>query len=90
MLGSWDQLYRADIGKASYLQRRLVGGCRHHAGMSGNPSAAWAAGAVNKFRSVARSTENPTTKQLAEGLAFLAEAIRALDPSEDVDPPTLK
>ena len=33
----------------------------------------------NIFRDVARSTENPTTKLLAEGLTALSEAIRELD-----------
>lgn len=42
-------------------------------------SAAWAIGAANSFRAVARETENPTTKTLAEGLTHLAEAIRELD-----------
>lgn len=41
-----------------------------------NPSQ-WAISAGNKFRQVARETENLTTKLLAEGLAQLAEAIRA-------------
>ena len=34
----------------------------------------------NKFREVARTTENPTTKLLAEGLTHLSEAIRELPP----------
>jgi hypothetical protein len=42
-------------------------------------AAPWASTAGNKFREVARSTENPTTKLLAEGLTALAEAIRDLD-----------
>jgi len=42
-------------------------------------AAAWAATAENKFREVSRSTENPTTKLLAEGLTALAEAVRELD-----------
>jgi hypothetical protein len=42
-------------------------------------SAQWATSAANKFREVARTTENPATKQLAEGLTHLAEAIRELD-----------
>jgi hypothetical protein len=42
-------------------------------------AASWAATAVNKFREVARTTENPTTKLLAEGLTALAEAVRELD-----------
>jgi hypothetical protein len=42
-------------------------------------AAPWAATAVNKFREVSRSTENPTTKLLAEGLTALAEAVRDLD-----------
>jgi hypothetical protein len=41
--------------------------------------AAWAAAAGNKFREVSRSTENPTTKLLAEGLTALAEGVRELD-----------
>ena len=35
--------------------------------------------AGNKFREVARTTENPTTKLLAEGLTALTEALRELD-----------
>jgi hypothetical protein len=35
--------------------------------------------AGNKFREVARTTENPTTKLLAEGLTHLAEGVRELD-----------
>jgi hypothetical protein len=42
-------------------------------------AAPWAITAGNKFREVARSTENPSTKLLAEGLTALAEAIRDLD-----------
>ena len=33
----------------------------------------------NKFREVARSTDNPTTKLLADGLTALTEALRELD-----------
>ena len=33
----------------------------------------------NKFREVARSSENPATKLLAEGLTALTEALRELD-----------
>jgi uncharacterized protein YukE len=42
-------------------------------------SAMWAGSAGNKFREVARTTDNPTTKALAEGLTHLAEAIKELD-----------
>ncbi|MFI5511705.1 hypothetical protein ACIA48_29965 [Mycobacterium sp. NPDC051804] len=42
-------------------------------------SAAWATSAGNNFRQVARETENPTTKLLAEGLTHLTEALRELD-----------
>ena len=42
-------------------------------------AAPWAATAGNKFRELARSTENPTTKLLAEGLTSLTEALRELD-----------
>ena len=42
-------------------------------------AAPWATTAGNKFREVARSTDNPTTKLLAEGLTALAEALRELD-----------
>lgn len=42
-------------------------------------AAPWAATAGNKFREVARTTENPTTKLLAEGLTALTEALRELD-----------
>jgi hypothetical protein len=41
-------------------------------------AAHWAVSAGNKFREVARSTENPTTKVLAEGLTQLIEAVREL------------
>ncbi len=39
-------------------------------------AAPWAATAGNKFREVARTTENPTTRLLAEGLTALTEALR--------------
>lgn len=42
-------------------------------------AAPWAATAGNKFREVARSTDNETTKLLAEGLTALTEALRDLD-----------
>jgi hypothetical protein len=42
-------------------------------------AAQWATSATVKFREVARTTENPTTKLLAEGLTHLAEAIRELE-----------
>jgi hypothetical protein len=42
-------------------------------------AAPWASTASNKFREVARSTENPATKLLAEGLTAVAEALRELD-----------
>jgi hypothetical protein len=42
-------------------------------------SAQWAISAANSFREVARITENPTTKLLAEGLMHLAEGVRELD-----------
>jgi hypothetical protein len=42
-------------------------------------AAPWASTASNKFREVARTTDNPTTKLLAEGLTALTEAIRELD-----------
>jgi hypothetical protein len=41
-------------------------------------SATWAISAANKFREVTRTTENPTTKLLAEGLTYLSEAVRDL------------
>jgi hypothetical protein len=41
-------------------------------------AAHWAVSAGNKFREVARTTENPTTKLLAEGLTHLSEAVREL------------
>jgi translation initiation factor 2B subunit (eIF-2B alpha/beta/delta family) len=41
-------------------------------------AASWAVSAANKFREVARTTENPTTTLLAEGLTHLSEAIREL------------
>ena len=34
--------------------------------------------AANKFREVARTSENPTTVALAEGLTHLSEAVREL------------
>jgi hypothetical protein len=42
-------------------------------------AAPWAATAGNKFREVGRTTQNPTTKLLAEGLTALTEALRELD-----------
>jgi hypothetical protein len=42
-------------------------------------AASWASTAGNKFCEVARTTENPATKLLAEGLTALTEAIRELD-----------
>ena len=48
-------------------------------------AASWAGSAANKFREVARTTENPTTKQLAEGLTHLADAVRALDLAHNVE-----
>jgi hypothetical protein len=42
-------------------------------------AAPWATTAGNKLRAAARSTENPATKLLAEGLAALTEALRELD-----------
>jgi hypothetical protein len=42
-------------------------------------SAQWATSAANSFREVARTTDNATTKLLAEGLAHLAEGVRELD-----------
>jgi hypothetical protein len=42
-------------------------------------AASWASTAGNKFREVARTAENPTTKLLAEGLTALTEALRELD-----------
>jgi translation initiation factor 2B subunit (eIF-2B alpha/beta/delta family) len=41
-------------------------------------AASWAVSAANKFREAARQSENPTTKQLAEGLTHLSEAVREL------------
>jgi hypothetical protein len=46
-------------------------------------AAPWAATAGNKFREVARTTQNPTTKALAEGLTALTEAVRELDTKVD-------
>jgi hypothetical protein len=42
-------------------------------------AAPWAATAGNKFGEVTRTTENPQTKLLAEGLTALTEALRELD-----------
>jgi hypothetical protein len=44
-------------------------------------AAPWASTAGNKFREVARSTENGTTNILAEGLTALTNALRELDAS---------
>jgi hypothetical protein len=41
-------------------------------------AAPWATTAGNKFREVAKNTENPTTKLLAEGLTAFTEALREL------------
>ena len=50
-------------------------------------AAAWAAGAGNKFRQAARESTDPVTVLLAEGLTYLAEAIRDLDlRTESADP----
>jgi hypothetical protein len=38
-----------------------------------------AVAAGNKFREVGRTTENPTTKLLADGLTHLSEAVRELN-----------
>jgi hypothetical protein len=54
-----------------------VGGRRYGHRMSN--AAPWASTAGNKFREVARTTENQTTKLLAEGLTALTEALRELD-----------
>lgn len=35
--------------------------------------------AADKFRKMAQDTGNPITKELAEGLAHLAESIREMD-----------
>ena len=45
---------------------------------SANTAAVWAICAAHQFHAVARTTENETTKALAEGLVHLAEAIREL------------
>ena len=42
-------------------------------------AAPWTTTAGNKFREAARSTENPTTKLLAERLTALTESLRELD-----------
>ncbi len=42
-------------------------------------AAVWAVDAGNEFREVQRTTENATTKAVAEGLNALAEAVRNLD-----------
>jgi Tfp pilus assembly protein FimV len=41
-------------------------------------SSAWAVSAGIKFREVQRTSENPTTVALAEGLTHLSEAVREL------------
>jgi hypothetical protein len=53
------------------------------AAMSSN-AASWASTASNKFREAARSTENPTTKLLAEGLTALTEAVPEMDATLEV------
>ena len=45
--------------------------------------APWATTAGNKFREVARTTENSTTKLLSEGLTAITEALRELDAKLD-------
>jgi hypothetical protein len=42
-------------------------------------AAPWATTAGNKFREAARTTDNPTTKLIAEGLTALTEALREID-----------
>jgi hypothetical protein len=42
-------------------------------------AAPWASTAGNKFREVERTTQNGTTKLLAEGLTALTEALRKID-----------
>jgi hypothetical protein len=42
-------------------------------------AAPWASTAGNKFREVARTTENPTTKLLAEGLTYLTGLLTELN-----------
>jgi hypothetical protein len=46
--------------------------------LTASNSAHWAAAAGNKFREVAKTTENPTAKLPAEGLTHLSEAVREL------------
>jgi uncharacterized protein YukE len=41
-------------------------------------AASWAGTAGNKFRQVARTSDDGTTKLLAEGLTALADAVREL------------
>ncbi|MDT5094372.1 MAG: hypothetical protein QOH60_3735 [Mycobacterium sp.] len=43
----------------------------------------WASTASNKFREVQRTSTNPTTKLLAEGLTALAAAVRELGQQVD-------
>lgn len=42
-------------------------------------AAMWAGTAGNKFRQAAKTSTDPATKLLAEGLTALAEAVRELD-----------
>jgi translation initiation factor 2B subunit (eIF-2B alpha/beta/delta family) len=46
--------------------------------MENSTAAQWAVAAADEFRQVARTTENPATRELAKGLTHLAEAIREL------------
>lgn len=42
-------------------------------------AAEWARTAAHDFRAVAKDADDAVTKQLAEGLVYLADAIRDLD-----------
>lgn len=69
------------LGRLSHSRTIEQYGCRCPPIQSPSMSnaAVWSTGAANKFREVARSTEDPTSKLLAEGLTALSEAIRELD-----------
>jgi hypothetical protein len=71
----------AAVQEAAPDGETLQEGCRHPPLMSPRMSnaAQWAISASVKFREVARTTENPTTKLLAEGLTHLTDAVRELD-----------
>lgn len=57
-----------DVANRGPLQSRPMGN-----------AAEWASTAAHDFRAVAKDADDAVTKQLAEGLVYLADAIRDLD-----------